>query len=376
MTPLPKGRPTVCLIDLGALRWNFRQVRKYVGPQVKILSVVKANAYGHGACETAEVLQDEGSDAFGTATVEEGIELRQRGIETPVVVLAGVYPDQLEEVDRYELTPVICESEVLGKLKKLTKKRKRPLNFHLKVDTGMGRIGFPAQEAACWLPELSRLEMLKLQGVFTHFSRAENVSHKHTRDQLESFRQVLLQLEANGHQPSLVHLANSAAIITLPEAYFTMVRPGLMLYGVYPSPEMVNETSLKPALTWKTSIHQLKKVPKGFSISYGQTFTTRRESTIATLPLGYADGYKRSLSNRGSVLVRGQRAPIVGTICMDLTMVDVTDIRGVSQGDEVVLLGQQKDAAISADEMARWANTISYEVLTSISARVPRIHNK
>ncbi len=376
MTPFPKGRPTVCLIDLGALRWNFRQVRIKVGPQVKILSVVKANAYGHGACEIAEVLQDEGGDAFGTATVEEGIELRQRGIHAPVVVLAGVYPDQLEEVERYDLTPVVCEAEVLGRLKQLTKKRKSPLNFHLKVDTGMGRIGFLSQEADSWLPELSGLEMLHLQGVFSHFSRAENVSHQHTRKQLESFRRVLHRLQANGHQPSFVHLANSAAIITLPEAYFTMVRPGLMLYGVYPSPEMVKETSLKPALTWKTSIHQLKKVPKGFHISYGQTFTTQRESTIATLPLGYADGYKRSLSNRGCVLVRGQRAPIVGTICMDLTMVDVTDIRGVSQGDEVVLLGQQNEAAISADEMAGWSNTISYEVLTSISARVPRIHNR
>ncbi len=376
MTPLPKGRPTVCLIDVGALRWNFRQARKKVGPQVKILSVVKANAYGHGACEMAEVLEDEGSDSFGTATVEEGIELRQRGIRSPVVVLAGVYPDQMEDIEKYDLTPVICESEVLTRLKKLAKKRKRPLNFHLKVDTGMGRVGFLASETASWLSHLSGLEELKLQGVFSHFSRAESVSHKYTKKQLESFRQVLQVLQANGHQPNYVHLANSAAIITLPEAYFTMVRPGLMLYGIYPSPEMVNEISLKPVLTWKTSIQQLKKVPKGFSISYGQTFTTQRESMIATLPLGYADGYKRSLSNRGAVLVRGQRAPIIGTICMDLTMVDVTDIRGVNQGDEVVLLGQQKDAAISADEMASWANTISYEILTSISARVPRIHNR
>ncbi len=376
MTPLPKGRPTVCLIDLGALRWNFRQARKKVGPQVKILSVVKANAYGHGACEIAEVLEDEGSDGFGTATVEEGIELRQRGIESPVVVLAGIYPDQLEDIERYDLTSVICESEVLSRLKKIAKKRKGRLNFHLKVDTGMGRVGFLASESASWLPDLRDLKELKLQGVFSHFSKAESVTGKYTKKQLESFRQVLQQFQANGHQPSFVHLANSAAIITLPEAYFTMVRPGLMLYGIYPSPEMVNEISLKPVLTWKTSIHQLKRVPKGFSISYGQTFTTQRESMIATLPLGYADGYKRSLSNRGAVLVRGQRAPIIGTICMDLTMVDVTDIRGVSQGDEVVLLGQQKDSAISADEIASWANTISYEILTSISARVPRIHNR
>jgi len=376
MTPLPKGRPTVCLIDLGALRWNFRQARQKVGPQVKILSVVKANAYGHGACEIAEVLEDEGSDGFGTATVEEGIELRKRGIQSPVVVLAGVYPNQLEDIERYDLTSVICESEVLSRLKKIAKKRKGRLNFHLKVDTGMGRVGFLASESASWLPDLRDLKELKLQGVFSHFSKAESVTGKYTKKQLESFRQVLQQLQANSHQPSFVHLANSAAIITLPEAYFTMVRPGLMLYGIYPSPEMVNEISLKPVLTWKTSIHQLKRVPKGFSISYGQTFTTQRESMIATLPLGYADGYKRSLSNRGAVLVRGQRAPIIGTICMDLTMVDVTDIRGVSQGDEVVLLGQQKDAAISANEMASWANTISYEILTSISARVPRIHNR
>ncbi|NIO12229.1 MAG: alanine racemase [Deltaproteobacteria bacterium] len=376
MTPLPKGRPTVCLIDLGALRWNHRQVRSKVGSNVKILSVVKANAYGHGACEAAAALEDEGTDGFGTATVEEAIELRDHGIRSPIVILAGVYPDQYEEIEKYDLTPVICDLEVLRKLKKRAAKRKKPLNFHLKVDTGMGRIGLLAKDAAYWIPELNDLGMLQLEGVLSHFSRAENVSHRHTRKQLDSFAQVLRQVQNGGHQPRYVHLSNSAAIVTLSEAHFTMVRPGLMLYGIYPSPEMANETSLKPVLTWKTFIHQLKKVPKGFSISYGQTFTTKRESLIATLPLGYADGYKRSLSNRGAVLVRGQRAPIVGTVCMDLTMVDVTDIRGVIQGDEVVLLGRQQENVISADEMASWSDTISYEVLTSISARVPRIHKK
>jgi alanine racemase len=375
MVTIPQGRPTVCFIDLDALRWNFRQIRSKVGPGVKVLSMVKANGYGHGAPAVAKALAAEGNDAFGVATLEEGVELRQAGIQAPILVLAGAYPDQVDQFFDNRLTPVIHALENAKELDRAARGRNKTFNVHLKVDTGMGRIGFLAAEIDSWLPKIKDFKALKIEGVFSHFSHAESVEGGYTRQQLRLFQGVVDRLHDAGIAPSLVHLANSAATITLPAAYFDMVRPGLMLYGVYPSPTMASQISLKPVLSWKTRILQLKKVSAGSSISYGQTFVTKRESLIATLPMGYADGYPRLLSNRGEVLVGGKRAPVAGRVCMDLTMIDVTDIEKIQPGDEVVLLGRQGDAEISADEMAAWANTISYEILTSISNRVPRIHH-
>jgi alanine racemase len=375
MITAPKGRPTLCFIDHEALRWNLTQIRAKVGQQVKILAMVKANGYGHGAVAVAKSLLAAGGDALGVATMEEGLELRQAGIRAPILVLAGTYLDQLEEFFTNNLTPVVHEMSELEQLETAAISRNKTLNVHLKIDTGMGRLGLVAAEIDRWLPPLRKLQALKLEGVFSHFSTAESVEGDYTQSQLDIFSNIVKRMRADGLSPSLVHLANSAATITLPAAYFDMVRPGIMLYGVYPSLAMAQQITLKPVLSWKSKILQLKKVPAGTSISYGQTFITKRESVIATLPVGYADGYQRLLSNRGEVLVRRQRAPIAGRVCMDLTMIDVTDIRNVQQGDEVVLLGRQGEAEISADEMAAWANTISYEILTSIGARVPRIHN-
>ncbi len=374
MTPVPKGRPTFCAVDLHALRHNFHQVRKKVGPGVKILSVIKANAYGHGAVPVARVLEDKGSDGFGVATLEEGIELRRGKIRSAILVLAGIYPEQLDELLEHHLTPVTGELEVMRKLESLAQRRRANLEFHLKVDTGMGRIGFLPGEIDSWLPEIARLKSLKLKGLLSIFSHADSPEESYTQKQLEIFKRVIEKLRKAGCRLPLVHLANSAAVITLPSSYFTMVRPGLMLYGSYPAPEMASRVSLKPVLSWKTQVLQVKRLPKGSSISYGRSFVTQRESLIATLPLGYADGYHRLLSNRGVVLVRGKRAPIVGRICMDLTMIDVTDIARVEQGDEVVLLGRQGTETISAEEMGRWAETISYEIFTSISSRVSRVY--
>jgi alanine racemase len=370
----PQGRPTLCFVDHRALRWNLRQIRERVGSRVKILAMVKANAYGHGAAAVAKTLAGAGADAFGVATLEEGIELRHSGIRTPVLVLAGAYSDQLADFLAHSLTPVVHDLGGLKALEESVKKRGTTLNVQLKIDTGMGRLGLVAAEFDTWIGELKKLSALKIEGVFSHFSHAESVEGNYTRKQLEIFNLIVERLRTENIRPALVHLANSAATITLPPAYFQMVRPGIMLYGIYPSPPMASQIRLKPALEWKTKILQLKNVPAGASISYGETFIAKRESNIATLPIGYADGYPRLLSNRGEVLVSGQRASVAGRVCMDLTMVDVTDIRNVKQGDEVVLLGRQGDAEISADQIAAWANTISYEILTSISARVPRIH--
>jgi len=375
MVTIPPGRPTLCFVDLDALRWNFRQIRSKVGPQVKILSMVKANGYGHGATAIATALAAEGSDAFGVATLEEGVELRQTSIKEPILVLAGAYAEQVDRFFDHRLTPVVYDVESLKQLDAVVHSSDRDLQVHLKVDTGMGRLGLLAAEVDSWLPTIKKLKTLKIEGVFSHFSHAESVEGHYTREQLRIFREVIERLRSGGIEPSVVHLANSAATITLPAAYFDMVRPGLMLYGIYPSPAMANQISLKPVLSWKTQVLQVKKVPAGTSISYGQTFITQRKSLIAILPIGYADGYPRLLSNRGEVLVNGKRAPVVGRVCMDLTMIDVTDIGEIRQGDEVVLLGRQGDAEISADEMAAWASTISYEILTSIGARVTRIHH-
>ncbi len=374
MLTIPEGRPTLAVVDLDALRWNYRQIRAKVGPGVKILSMVKANAYGHGAPRIAEVLAAEGSDAFGVATAEEGLELREAEIRAPILVVGGAYPEQLELFQKNELTPVVHDAESLARLDDGAHKLGLTLKVHLKVDTGMGRIGFLSSDLTSWLPLLKPLRALEIEGVFSHFSHADNVAGDYTRHQVEVFRHLLEQLRAEGIVPALVHMANSAATITLPDAYFNMVRPGLMLYGVYPSPAMAGQISLRPALSWKSRVLQLKKVSAGTSISYRRTFITKRESLIATVPVGYADGYSRRFSNLGAMLIHGKRAPVAGTVCMDLTMIDVTDIRGVQQGDEVVLLGRQGNAVISADEMAAWSNTISYEILTSIGTRVPRIY--
>jgi alanine racemase len=371
---LPEGRPTVCLVDHGALRFNLSKIRERVGPRVKILSMVKANAYGHGAGAVTHTLRGAGSDAFGVATVSEGIELRRAGIEAPILIVGGTYEEQLGDLIEHSLTPAVYDVDGLEKLDAAVGRRGAMLGIHLKIDTGMGRLGLAAADYESWSGAIKKLGALRLDGIFSHFSHAESVAGDYTRRQLEIFNDVLERLRGANIRPPLAHLANSAATITLPSAYFDMVRPGIMLYGVHPAADMAAAIDLQPVLTWKTKILQLKKVPAGSSISYGQTFVAKRESLIATLPVGYADGYPRLLSNRGEVLVRGQSAPVAGRVCMDLTMIDVTDIRNVRQGDEVILLGRQGDAEISADRLAAWANTISYEILTSISARVPRIH--
>jgi alanine racemase len=369
-----QGRPTLCFVDLDALRGNFRQIKKKVGPKVKILSMVKANAYGHGAPAVARALAAEGSDAFGVATLEEGIELRQAGIRQPIIVLAGFYLEQLDLFLQNDLIPVLHELETLRALEKAVVGQGMTLPIHLEIDTGMARIGFLDSQINDWLPELSKLNALKLEGIFSHFSDGETANEEYTENQLKSFLFVTERLRRAAFVPSLIHMAKSGTIITVPGSHLAMVRPGLILYGIYPSPNMTKEIHLKPVLSWKTRILQLKRLPRGSSIGYGRTFTTKRDSLIATLPVGYADGYQRIFSNRASVLVRSERAPVVGRVSMDLTTVDVTDIGGVQQGDEVVLLGRQGNAEISADEMAAWSNTISYEIFTSIGARVPRIH--
>ena len=360
------------MVDLAALRANLGAALRLAGPGVAILAVVKANAYGHGDVETARVLCAEGVRHFGVADVAEGTRLREAGIDAAIVVLGSVYAEDAAALARHSLTPVVPNLDLLRQLDAYGAKHGVVVPCHLKLDTGMGRLGLLPEAIDEWLPELGRLRAVKLKGVMSHFAAAEEPASPSCRGQLRRFRQALERMRAEGHRSAPAHMANSAALMGLPEARFDMVRPGGMLYGIYSHPPLAERVRLAPALTWKTRVLQLKTLPKHSPVSYGGTFVTRRKSVIATLPVGYADGYKRALSNKAAVLIRGRRVPVVGRVTMDLTMVDVTGVAGVEPGDEVVLLGRQGGEAISAEEMASWADTISYEILTSISPHIPR----
>lgn len=376
MKPPPSElRPlTFCRVDLPALRANLEYLRERVGGKVQLLAVVKANAYGHGDIPIATALSRQGVGHFAVASVHEGVRLRRAGIQVPIIVLGGLYPEDLPALLDYSLTPVVTETLILRQLDALASARQQRIHCHLKVDTGMGRLGWLADLAHEWIPGLYDLKAVDISGVMSHFAIAECADSPSRQRQLAAFHKVLALLHAAGHEPEWTHMANSAALLSFPDAHFNMVRPGGTLYGLFTQPSLMRSHPLKPVLSWLSRVVQVKRMPKNHPVSYGELFVTRRESVIATVSTGYADGLKRSLSNKGAVLIRGQRAPIVGLITMDLTMVDVTDIAGVQPGDEVVLLGAQLEQAISAEEMAAWANTISYEILTSISSTIPRYY--
>lgn len=365
------GRPTVAEIDLNALTFNYREIRRRIPRGVKILAVVKADAYGHGALPVSLKLEKLGVEYLGVATSEEGIELREGGIKIPILVLGGIYQRDVGEILKYHLTPVVFEKESLRVISREAERYKRKVKVHLKVDTGMGRLGVLLDQWPLFLKYLRRFENIEIEGIMSHFSMSEG-EEEFTIDQWERFKEVIGVAKDMGIQAQYLHMASSTTIIKFPSFIGNLIRPGIMLYGYYPSSGFQNFKRLKPVMTLKTRIHFLKRVPLGTRISYGGTFTTKRESLIATLPIGYADGYSRLLSNRGEVLVRGRRAPVVGNVCMDFVMVDVTDIPDVSKGDEVVLIGEQGKDGISAEEIANKINSIPYEVLCLIGKRVPR----
>ncbi len=349
-------------IDLAALRHNFEQARRRVGPRTEVMPVVKSDAYGHGMVESARVLEGAGARFFAVSKFWEAMKLRQHGVRAAVVVLLGVEPDEMEEAVRNKVRPVICRFDHARALDQAAETIGVRAPFHLKVDTGMGRLGVPQPQLASFLDRLQSLANLELEGVLTHFAVADEADKAFTEEQLRRFVQVLEQLEQRNIEVPYAHAANSAAVLDLPHAHYQLVRPGIMLYGSSPSDEILRPADLKPVMTVKTRILQLKEVPAGTSIGYGRTYTTARPAVIATLPVGYDDGYLRCLSNRSQVLVRGRRAPLVGRVSMNMITIDVSGIENVSLDDEVVLLGTQGDQRISADELARLAGTINYEI--------------
>jgi alanine racemase len=369
---LTLGRPTIAQIDLDALAFNFRQLQKRIPKGVKILAVVKADAYGHGALPISHKLEKLGVEYLGVAIAEEGVELRKGGVKAPILVLGGIYGGDIEKTVRFNLTPVVFHKEALKSISKAAQRGKRKVRVHLKVDTGMGRLGVPLPLWSNFLREITHFPKVEVEGILSHFSMMDEEDF--TKHQWDQFLGAVKCAEELGIRFKYLHMASSAMLATSSHYCGSLVRPGIMLYGAHPSAVLKNLIHLKPVMTLKTRIHFLKFVPSGFRISYGGTFVTRRESLIATLPIGYADGYSRTLSNRGEVLVHGKRAPVVGKVCMDFTMVDVTDIPKVSLGDEVVLIGSQGKEMITAEEIADRMNTISYEVFCSIGKRIPRIY--
>ncbi|MFH0925840.1 MAG: alanine racemase [bacterium] len=375
-------RQTRAEIDLDSLNHNFTIVRRLIGERCKILGVVKANAYGHGAIEVAKELVSAKVDMLGVAIVEEAIELRKAGINIPILILAGLLESQIEDIVDYNLTQTIYTSSLAVALSNWAVKKGRQVTVHLKVDTGMSRVGVSPEDVLSFVREINKLPNLRIEGIFTHLSVADdpNQDNKNfTIDQINTFRKIISLLEEHNFYIPLKHAANSAAIIGYPESYFDMVRPGIMLYGANPSLNFSQDISLKPVMSLKTKIVYLKTVSADKSISYGRTFRTKRESKIATILIGYDDGYSRLLSNKVEVLINGEKAPVVGTICMDMCMTDVTEIEKVDIEDDVILFGQDdnnKGLLITVDELAKKLNTVSYEILCCIGRRVPRIYKK
>lgn len=370
---ISSGRPTVGEVDLGALEFNYRQIKKRVPEGTKVLAVVKADAYGHGAIPISLRLEKLGVEYLGVAISEEGVELRKGGVKAPILVLGGIFGGEVDQIFRFRLTPVIFRKDFLKILSREAEKRGKKVKVHLKVDTGMGRLGVPLSLWPDFLREVRRFPKIETEGILSHFAMTDE-EESFTQSQWRAFQRAIAMAQELGISSQYLHMASSATLTAFPGYAAGLVRPGIMLYGSYPSPTFRSLISLKPVMTLKTRIHFLKSVPSGARISYGGTFTTKRESRIATLPIGYADGYSRSLSNHGEVLIHGKRAPVVGKVCMDFIMVDVTEMPRVSVGDEVILIGQQGGEQITAEEIAEKINSISYEVLCSIGKRVPRIY--
>jgi alanine racemase len=367
-------RATWVEIDLAAVAHNVRAVRQCVGPEPEIMAMVKADAYGHGAVQFSRAALASGASRLAVALVQEALELRQAGIRAPILVFGEPYRGEAETILEHGLTPVIYNTETAHTLSCLAMAVGKSLPVHVKVDTGMGRVGVPVEMALDFLRQLKDLGGIVLEGICTHFATADEADPSFTHRQARVFDSFCRELDSSGIRIPLRHAANSAAVLQHPGTHFNMVRPGIMLYGLYPSSQTRRSIELRPVMRWVTHVAQIKTIMAGCSVSYGRAFTARCPTKVATLPVGYADGYRRSLSNLGQVLVGQRRSPVIGRVCMDLTMIDVTHIPHVELGQEVVLMGRQGDAEISADEMAGWLGTINYEVLTAIGKRVPRLY--
>lgn len=367
-------RPVWAEIDLGNICCNLKAIQKWAGPDVHVMAVVKAEAYGHGAIRVAQAAREAGASWFGVSMPEEGIALRQAGITEPILIFGPLQPEQAGPVVQHDLTATLSSLEAAEALSQEAKARERTAKVHVKIDTGMGRVGIHYTKAREYFGRIKDLSGLEVEGVYSHFATADEADLSYAKKQLERFNSVIQELDGAGMKIPIRHMANSAGLINLPESHFNLVRPGIILYGLSPSDTMINKPiALKPAFALKSRVTHVKRVPEGTGVSYGQIYHTGKETTIATIPIGYADGWSRLLTGKAEVLIHGQRFPIVGRICMDQCMVDMGN-ESVQTGDEVTLIGRQGELEITADEVASKMGTINYEVVCMISDRVPRVY--
>jgi len=366
-------------INLDHIAHNVREIRNLVGKRTEIMAVVKADAYGHGVLETVSTMIENGVSRLAVSMIDEAIQLRKIGIEVPILVLSHTSPKRADELIKYHITQTVYSHEIAEALSNEAVKQGTDVHVHIKIDTGMTRVGFaPGYSAVKEVVEIQKLPRIVVEGIFTHFASADEADKSYTIHQAELFESIINELNRIGILIPIRHVSNSAAIMQYPELTMDLVRAGIILYGIYPSHEVDKSViGLQPAMTLKANISMVKWVEKNTPVSYGRKFVTGRKTRIATIPIGYADGYSRLLSGKSRVLINGQYAPVVGSICMDQCMADVTDIAGdIGVGDEVVLIGRQGGNEITVDEIAGLIGTIPYEIVCIIGKRIPRVYFK
>lgn len=367
-------RPTYAVVRLSAIQHNLRRIQQIT--QTPVMAVVKANAYGHGAVEVSRAAVDAGVNWLGVAFAGEGIALRRAGLAANILVLGYTPPDLASEAIENDLSLTVYDPDVARAYGETARALNRRARLHVKVDTGMGRLGAMPEEAALLVKAVGMLDGVHAEGLFTHFAAADESDQSFAFVQLRRFLHVVESLEAEGREPKLIHAANSAAALALPEARFDMVRVGIAMYGLHPSPDVPAPPDFIPALEWKSTVSQVKTLPPETSVSYGREYVTKGSERIAVIPVGYADGFRRYPKNAAQVIVGGRRAPVVGRVCMDQIMANVSDVDGVAMGDEVTLIGRQAGAQITAEDAAAWWGTINYDVTSGIMDRVPRVYER
>lgn len=370
---MPMPVSTWVEVDLDRFAANLRAIRAEVGGSCELLLVAKADAYGHGAREMAAAAEREGVSQLGVATLHEGLQLRLAGCELPIVSLSPLLAAEIDDAVAHGIDPTVADDEFARELSAAAQRAHRPVRFHVEIDTGMGRIGVREGQAEEFVARVSALPGLRLASLYTHFPDADAEDLSFARGQVERFGALVERLAARGLRPPRVHASNSAGTVNLPEARFDVVRVGLVAYGVHP-PRDAAHLALAPVMSLRSRLVQVRDLPPGTPISYGRSFVTSRPSRIGVVPIGYGHGYSWLLSNRGQMLVRGRRVPIVGRVTMDLTMIDLTDVPGVAVGDEVVLFGEQNGEAIRVEEVAAWSETLAYEIMCTLGKRVARLY--
>lgn len=366
-------------VDLDAIAHNMREIRRITDKNAQIMAVVKADAYGHGFLETAKTLLENGADRLAVAVLQEGKQLRSRGVDVPILILGASAPEDADDLINFDITPNVFDLEFAKALSYAAEKKEKVTKVHIKVDTGMSRIGFVAddgdnKEIVNEILKVARLPYIEIEGIFSHFATSDETDGAYTRLQFKRFMSVVNALEERGLKIPIKHICNSAGIMMYPEMHLDMVRPGVILYGMYPSNEVdKSRLDLIPAMTLKSRITLVKKVGAGRGVSYGKEYITDKPTKIATVPIGYADGYLRKTAKEGRMLVHGVKVPIIGRICMDQCMIDVTNVHNIDKGDEVIIFGRE---GVTIDDLAGWLDTINYEIACVIGKRIPRIYTR